>query len=186
MVFFTPRVSSSSQTSSSAALTAAQKTVPKGIATTPSTISSKKDEQVGFFSRIKESIENVFLAIINVFKKIFYRIFPCRSPSYALDAKYRDFKARLNRVDSIGKELALKEADENPYVYTLLGRHVYRTSWNVVWKLSVWIPKIGQKTYKEIGQIQAQNNFKKLVEQLRIYYKSEMESIKKKIDNNNF
>lgn len=185
MGLFTSPLSSITQTSISPAVSSITKPAPKGISASSSSISSKNDAP-GIFGRLTGSIKNVFLSILYAFKYIFYRIFPCRSPSYAAEAKYRDFKCRLNRVDSIGKELALKEADENPYVYTMFGKHVYKSSWNLPWKVSIWIPKIGKKTYKEIGQVEAERNFKKLAEQLKIYYTNEMNRLKIKIDNNDF
>ncbi|NGX28567.1 MAG: hypothetical protein K940chlam1_00749 [Candidatus Anoxychlamydiales bacterium] len=186
MGLFTSSVSNSNQTSNSQATSSVRKPTPRGISATSSSISSQKDDSPGVFRRLLGSIKNVFSSILNALKYIFYRIFPCRSPAYAMEAKHRDFKARLNRVDSIGKELALKEADENPFVYTMLGKHIYKTSWNLPWKIVTWIPKIGQKTYKEIGLVEAEKNFKKLAEQLKLYYTNEMKSLKAKIDNSDF
>ena len=186
MGLFTSAVPSTSQAASSQPANSVRKPTPRGISATSSSLSSQKDDSPGFFRRLLGSIKNVFSSILNALKHIFYRIFPCRSPAYAMEAKRKDFKDRLNRVDSIGKELALKGADENPFVYTMLGKHIYKTSWNLPWKIATWIPKIGQKTYKEIGLVEAEKNFKKLAEQLKIYYTNEMQSLKAKIDNSDF
>ena len=185
MGLFTSSVSSKNQVSKPQEISPVKKAAsPKGISSSSSSISSSKKDSTGIFTSLKSSIKNVFLAFFKGLKYIFYRIFPFGSPTYAAEAKYRDFKSRLNRVDSIGKELALKEADENPYVYTMLGRRVYRSSWNVPWRISTWIPKIGKKTYKEIGQAEAEVKYKKLAQQLKIYYTDEMANLKVKIDNN--
>lgn len=186
MGLFASRTSSIPQTTTSHAASSVRNPTPRGISATSSSISSQKDDSPGVFRRLLGSIKNVFSSILNALKCIFYRIFPCRSPAYAMEAKLRDFEARLNRVDSIGKELALKEADENPFVYTMLGKHIYKTSWNLPWKVATWIPKIGQKTYKEIGLVEAEKNFKKLAEQLKIYYINEKKSLKAKLDNSAF
>ncbi|NGX62739.1 MAG: hypothetical protein KR126chlam6_00139 [Candidatus Anoxychlamydiales bacterium] len=70
------RVSSSGVTTEPTS--GASKASPAGLASTPTTSASLKKPELhpGIFRRIAQSIKNVYEAIINSFKKIFFWIFP--------------------------------------------------------------------------------------------------------------
>jgi len=144
---------------------------PRGVASDGSTIqSAAREPKKGIFTRIKDSIVNVFVGIKNAIKNVFYRLFFCKAPPSDVELKYLDFQSRLDRVDSLSDELALKEADEYPVVFTQFGRHVYKKSWNYLWKIVTYLPVVGNKTYYEIGRKEAQKNPKALIPHLKQYY----------------
>lgn len=148
--------------------------VPKGISSEKSSIQSSEKEKKGVFIRIIDSFQNIFKSIKSMFLTLFYRIFYCKLSPSKIERKHSAFLDKLNEVDSFSEELAKKEANKNPVVFTLFGKQIFNDSYNLIWRLWTCIPYIGHKTYYETGKEEAKKDYKALIPHLKSYYLSQV------------
>lgn len=158
------------------------KSSPKGISSGNSSIQSAGvHKSKNIFEEIKDSVTNIVSSIKHLILSIFYRIFYCKMPPTQNELKYSDFKARMDRVNDLSPELALKEANEFPIVFTLLGQEVFKKS-NIAWKIYVGIPLLlGIKTYYEIGREESLKDPRTLIPTLQEYYLQQSATLERKI-----
>jgi len=184
-----PPINTSSPASKAANVSnAGSNPVPKGLASNQSSIQSTETQQSkGILTKVKDTIVNIFVRIKDAIKNVFYRLFFCKAPPSDVELKYLDFQSRLERVDSLSEELALKEAEEHQVVFTHYGQHVFKRSWNLVWRIWTSIPVVRNKklvrnkTYYEIGRKEAYKNYKELIPHLKQYYHTQAKRLENQI-----
>lgn len=163
------------------------KAAPKGVSSDGSSIKSAFADTAAYgqpktvMGKVKDCFLNIFKSIKNLFVSIFYRIFYCKAPPTDGEMEHSKFLARKERVDSLSDELASKEANEFPIVYTRLGKEVLKKSYNIFWKAWVSIPYLVSKTYYEIGRKEAEKNPKALISHLKAYYESQIVRLENQI-----